>query len=296
MMQLNLDRASLWLNFPQTFLPDRQLLARLLAFAGGDCRSGDKIEIGKQTGIPTGESTGKVEPMIHYCRGMGLVNARKTGNKWQLGLTEVGRRIYSEDRFLNENVTLWLLHLLMCRGCDSTEAAGGVAPAWFTFFVESHLRLSRVFRGDDLAQVFVERFGMSSYIRGLASLVVRMYLEKNCFRSLGVLTEEEIESDQLHFHRHPAPVDVSFFPAYSVFLFDAWDELFPDTSQVEMDILFGKTSILKILGWDASTAMKWLEWMADNGMIQLDRQTGNTLGLRLQETTAILQGLFDELL
>ena len=59
-------------NFPQTFLPDRQLLNQLLRFAaeGG---GGDKQEtrFGAATGIPTGQSTGKVEPMIHYAHGMG---------------------------------------------------------------------------------------------------------------------------------------------------------------------------------------------------------------------------------
>jgi hypothetical protein len=50
-------------NFPQTFLPERRLLIQLLPFAGQG-GSGNKVEIGAQTAIPTGASTGKVESMI----------------------------------------------------------------------------------------------------------------------------------------------------------------------------------------------------------------------------------------
>lgn len=73
------------LNFPQTFLLERRLLAKLLAFAAENER-GEKTVIGGQTAIPTGKDTGKVEPMIYYCQGMGLVTVRESG-EWQLGLT-----------------------------------------------------------------------------------------------------------------------------------------------------------------------------------------------------------------
>ncbi len=73
MADIGTDVQSLSLNFPHDFLPERNVLFRLLPFVskGG---SGDKVQIGAETGIPTGESSGKVEPMIHYARGMGLIH------------------------------------------------------------------------------------------------------------------------------------------------------------------------------------------------------------------------------
>ena len=102
------------LNFSHDFLPERNLLARLIAFAsnGG---SGDKIEIGNATGIPTGKSSGKVEPMIYYALGMGLISAVKDDRKWTLELTHLGRIVKLEDPYLSEPVTLWLIHLMLCR-------------------------------------------------------------------------------------------------------------------------------------------------------------------------------------
>lgn len=75
MPNILLDLQPLPLSFPQSFLPDRDLLARLLRFTaqGG---SGSK-DISAETGIPTGASTGKVEPMIRYAGGMGLIKAEK---------------------------------------------------------------------------------------------------------------------------------------------------------------------------------------------------------------------------
>ena len=76
---------SLPLNFPQTFLPERRLLSQLLPFAKRRGQ-GDKVSIGAETGIPTGKSTGKVDPMIHYANGMGLITVNKESGNWQLGL------------------------------------------------------------------------------------------------------------------------------------------------------------------------------------------------------------------
>jgi len=290
-----IDQSQLPTNFPQTFLPDRQLLARLLAFAakGG---GGDKIKIGEETGIPTGKDTGKVEPMIHYTRGMGLVKARKTNNTWELTLTELGEIVFTEDRFLSESVTLWLLHLLLCRRRDATEPPAGIAPAWFTLFAESQFRLGQDFRLEEFTQVLNERYGTAGYIGPLASLVLRTYLEKNCFGMLKIMTTKTSSHGNTTYHRHSAPSDFSIFPAYSIFLFIAWDVLFPERSQIQIDILFKASRILHVLGWDMATASTWLEWMVDNGLLQLDRHTGHAVALRLQHSTTVLRGLYDELL
>ncbi len=82
---------SLPLNFPHDFLPERSLLARLLPFASMS-GSGDKVQIGAETGIPTGDSSGKVEPMIHYARGMGLVHVDKVANAGSWNLRHVKSR------------------------------------------------------------------------------------------------------------------------------------------------------------------------------------------------------------
>ena len=84
------EAVSIPLYFTQTFLPDRALIARLLAFASSNS-CGTKEQISEATGIPTGASSGKVEPMIYYSMSMGIISASREDGIWHLNLTPVGK-------------------------------------------------------------------------------------------------------------------------------------------------------------------------------------------------------------
>ncbi len=288
------DLQALPLNFPQTFLPDRRLLARLLPFAAAN-GSGDKVEIGVATGIPTGESTGKVEPMIHYARGMGLIRTGKDAGRRQLELTTLGRLIAAEDPYLSESVTLWLLHLLLCRRSTLDDPANGVADAWFALFAEGSLRLGTGFDQAAFLAYLTDRHGAKGYLKGLSALVLRCYLEPRCFGPINALSVEKLP-DQDRYLRHAAPAEPSHYPAYAAYLFMVWDDLYAEHSQLAIDDLFAESRALAVIGWDRATTTRWLDWMADRGLVQLDRQTGGTLALRLRDTETVIAGIFDELI
>ncbi len=285
---------SLPLNFPQTFQPDRSLLARLLPFAA-ESGSGDKVEIGARTGIPTGKSTGKVEPIIHYARGMGLVRADREAGRWRLELTRLGRIVIDEDPYLSEKVTVWLLHLLLCRRRTLENPASGIADAWFALFAEGGLRLGDCFEQADFLNYLTERHGRKGYLKGLSGLVLRSYLEPSCLGPINALSVDE-STDQVSYLRRAAPLETSHFPAYAAYLFMLWDGLYPDYRQLAIDELFAHSRCLAVMGWDRETATQWLDWMADRGLLQLDRQTGGTLVLRLCDTERVIAGIFDELI
>ncbi len=290
MANLNREPQSLPLNFSQTFLPDRSLLARLLPFAAAS-GGGDKVWIGAETGIPTGKSTGKVEPMIHYARGMGLLDATKKAGYWCLALTPLGEVVLSKDPYLSQPVTLWLLHLLLCRRSGLAEPAAGVADPWFALFAEGGLRLGKNFDQYAYLTYLTERHGAKGYLKALSGLVLRSYLEATCLRPVNALS-----FDQGVYQRRAAPDERSYFPAYAAYLFLVWDELYRGHDQLAMDDLFTQTRCMAVLGWDREASTRWLDWMADRGLIQLDRQTGGTLALRLRETRVVLAGIYNELI
>lgn len=289
-----IELESLPLSFPKDFLPERRLLARLLPFAAAN-GSGTKVEIGAETGIPTGNSTGKVEPMIHYARGMGLIRAGKTDGRWQLGLTALGRQVAAEDPYLSESVTLWLLHLLLCRRHGLGQPATGIADAWFALFAEGSLRLGDRFDQTSYLAFLTERHGSKGYLRGLSGLVLRSYLEPTCFGSINALSAE-IATDQTRYLRRPAPAERSHCPAYAAYLFLVWDALYPDHSQLAIDDLFEQSRGPALLGWNRETIGWWLHWMDDHGLVQIDRQTGGALVLRLRDTDGVIAEIFDELI
>ena len=284
---------SLPLNFPQTFLPDRRLLRALLAFAasGG---SGDKVAIGHITGIPTGNSTGKVEPMIRYALGMGLITAAKTGSSWQLNLTPLGTMVQREDPFLSEPVTLWLLHILLSRRCGHSLPAIGIADAWFALFAEGGFRLGSRFNQADYFDFLRSRYGEKSYLKSLSGLVPRMYAEDSSFAAIGALILDDT-TDAPHWIRTAAPIEHAFFPAYAVYLYLLWDENYADTRQVIFEDFARDMRLLALLGWNASDVQRWLDWLADSGLVKIDRYTGDAVLLRLRETDEVVNALYSEL-
>ena len=294
MADLGTHLQSLPLNFPHDFLPERSLLARLLPFASMS-GSGDKVQIGAETGIPTGESSGKVEPMIHYACGMGLVRVDKVAKCWQLELTTLGRLVVAEDPYLSESVTLWLLHLMLCRRNFLEDPAVGLADAWFALFAEGTLRLGNRFDQKAYLDYLIERHGKKGYLKGLSGLVLRSYLESTCFGPITVLSEEVLDGQTLYL-RHAAPAERSHFPAYSAYLFLVWDTLYDGHNQLAIDDIFTQSRCLAVMGWDRAMVTPWLDWMADHGLLQLDRQTGSTLALRLRDTETVIAGIFDELI
>ena len=288
-----LDGDPLPLNFPQTFLPERRLLGRLMVFAAADGR-GDKETIGAATGIPTGKSTGKVEPMIRYAQGMGLIQAAKINGVWRLSPTLLGQVVRREDPFLSEPVSLWMLHLLLSRRCGRTLPAVGVADAWFALFAEGRFRLGQRFTYSEYLDFLIARHGEKGYLKPLSTLAPRMYLEDSSFAAIGALTLEGMTSEPL-LVRATAPVETRFFPAYAAYLFLVWDEQFGGDRQLIFQEFARETRLLAVLGWSDAQAMRWLEWMVDRGLVQLDRYTGDPVLLRLKETGEAVNALYREL-
>ncbi len=286
-MMCNEKNILLPLNFPQTFLPERRLLAQLLPFAERKGK-GNKIFIGAETGIPTGKSTGKVEPMIYYALAMGLITASKEVGVWQLDLTPLGNIVLLEDPYFSEHQTMWLVHLMLCR----CTPANGKADAWYALFSEGRFRVSENFRQDDFLDFLVERYGDVGSLKSLSGIAIRTYLEDSCLGRIGVL--EQTDDDLLI--RQIAPVMKEFFPVYASYLYLMWDELFYAENQISLDSFAQESRIFFVMGWSESMVATWLDWMSDNGIIQVDRYTGTPMLLRLKSTSQVLAATYSGLI
>jgi hypothetical protein len=284
---------SLPINFTQDFLPELRLLARLLSFAA-DNGVGDKQSIGEDTGIPTGKSSGKVEPMIHYANAMGLIQAQRNAGTWTLGLTSLGEIVISEDRYLSEPLTLWMMHLMICRRNRIADEAKGIADPWFALFAEGELRLGKNFSQNDYLSFLEERHGKMAKLGSLSRLILRSYQEKSCFGKINALVLDESKKEGVY-SRNPAPLGTDFFPAYAAYFLLVWDALYAGVRQLEIDDFFSRSRFLAVLGWNKNDTARWFDWMADRGEIQLDRQTGKTLALRLGETDTSISNIYSEL-
>lgn len=291
MESIKTTHLTLPLTFSKDFSPERRLLAQLLNFAAANGQ-GDKEAISAQTGIPTGKSTGKVEPMIYYAYGMGLITAKKEASNWQLGLTALGQVIFQEDSFLSEPQTLWLLHLLLSRRDGLSSPAEGIADAWFAVFAEGDYRLGKRFTQESFLDFLISRHGNKGYLKPVSSIVLRCYLEESCFGQISVLQK----TTDNFFIRQSAPLEKSFFPVYAAYFYLLWDELFNSDSQISLDLFSKESRCFAIMGWNETMIASWLDWMNDKGLVQIDRYTGSPVLLRLKRTNQVLAAIYSELI
>ncbi len=294
MTEDNVAAQDLPLNFTQDFLFERRLLGQMLAFSSQN-GCGDKASISLATGIPTGEKSGKVEPIIHYCRGMGLIHAIREAGEWHLTPTALGKVVREEDPYLNDSVTLWMLHLMLSRRNGLSMPAKGIADAWFSLFAEGAYRLGSPFELRAYFDYLAERHGKKSYLKGLASLVIRSYEETSCLGQIGALNVVRSGSE-LVCSRVAAPCERPYFPLYAAYFFLLWDDLFPAEAQIRFDDFSRESRFLSILSWDQKFSATWLDWMAQKGIVQIDRHTGSALVLRLQTTDKLIAAIYSELI
>lgn len=269
------------LSFHQSFVPERRYLSALMRFAA-ELRDVGLEEVAESTGIPTGESSGKVEPTILYAKGMGLIEvSRGQVGRWNLRLSPLGGTILAEDPFLSEGFTQWILHLLLCR-------RRGGADAWHTVFAEGRLALGKVFDEAALKAFLVARYGKRSNAVGP---LLRMYATEASFSACGALGGE---GKRLEYR--PAPDDATFFPGYRYLFLTGWDACFDGIQQVALEDFERQTHLFTVMGWDAGQVNRFVDRLADDRLVRVDRQTGGAMVLRACGSDGLLEEIYGKLL
>jgi hypothetical protein len=269
------------LSFHQTFVPERKYLSCLMKYIKQP-READSDKISEETGIPTGESSGKVEPTINYAKGMGLIDvSRGKVSRWQLKLTPLGDLIFAEDQYIREGFTQWVLHLQLCRRNVGAEA-------WYTVFGDSSLALGKVFSEESLKLFLINKYGKRFNLLGP---LVRMYNSEASFIACGALVE-----DGGLIKRNPAPCVKTHFPGYYYVFSALWDDFFNGEQQVSYEDYERTTHFFATTSWDVAQINRFIDHLADEGLVKIDRQTGNAMILRLGSTEAALKNFYSNLL
>lgn len=246
------------ISFHQTFIPERQYITELLYFIGGGGTGTDQ-EISKLTGIPVGQSSGKVPAIISYCNGMGLIIIKKAAKDRQreFELTPFGRAVLLEDKNLSEELTQWLVHLHLCR-------RHGGAEIWHLCFGKSMDILGMNFTEKSLNEYLERICGNRS--RCLIGPLINTYEEpaslknaKAISRSNGGLT------------RTAAPLLTGFRFGYSAFLLDLWGSHFPEDRQVTLTDFEAETYWTNIGAWDDRQKENVLDMIQTTGAIKIDK-------------------------
>ena len=267
-------------SFHQTFCPERHYLSQLLEFAtvGG---VGSTSEISEATGIPTGASSGKVDPIICYARGMGLIVTEPVrAGVMALHPTALCRAVMREYRHLVEESTQWVLHLMLCR-------RSGGAEIWNAVFVEGGIALGREFTRDDLEQYLANRYGGKSDLIGP---LLRTYSDPAALARVGALTE-----DGGRIHRRRMPNQPALIDAFAALLMICWDDLAADEVQMPLRNIEAGTGLFATTGWGDADVSSMMSAMEAAGILRADRQTGHPILTRTARTEEVLERMYERL-
>lgn len=263
------------LNFHQTFAPDADYLATLFDVAREETPY-TKQEISDITGIPTGVSSGKVEPFIKYAEYMGLITDKYEKQTHLLGLTDLGYVVCDNDPYLQEKITLLLCHmnLVSSRG----------ATLWNFVFCKL---ATRILKNVALEDGLKREFGENNPVKVLGAFRSSY---KGMFKKLACVKEvpEGLKFSSISYR------DENFF-AYALVFFDEWDFNFGEVSEITENQI-NDLNLDKIMCLSKEEFNHFLDEMVSEGIVKIDRLLSPYVVIRLKSREYILEHLYSRLL
>lgn len=245
-------------NFHRTFIPERQYIGALLKYAAGNGLYGAQA-ISEATGIPTGKSSGKALPTADYCIGMGLVRrGQKTLDGALLELTDFGRTVFLEDKFLQEEMTQWIAHLQLCSKNTGAEV-------WYQLFWNGAMG----FGGTFSKKLFTEWLGSIIGGKDIAKAIgptFNMYAAKSSFATCRALTVEE---DTVT--RHAAPIESAYSFGYAAWMAQAIERAGRQGQQLTVEDLEELCGFRSVSGWSPAELQNVLALLEQDGLVSVDR-------------------------
>ncbi|NLW19098.1 MAG: DUF4007 family protein [Candidatus Cloacimonetes bacterium] len=269
-------------NFHRTFKPERQYISAILKFSA-EGRSGNAQTISEKTGIPTGESSGKVLPTIDYCQGMGLISVNKDkGLLIKPELTDLGRVILVEDPYLKAEISQWLCHLNLCN-----KTTG--ADVWYHVFWSAYHSLGDRFTRNNLEAMLESQYGSSN--RSLIGPLLGMYEDDASFRVCGAL-----QDDGKLITRNQAPIKDDLARGYGAWVIGSMERFFPKQKQVSTSELEQKTGWLTICRWLGKGMSDVLDQMERKGILKVDRHMNPWILSPLKSAREAYKQMFDDMI
>ena len=262
-------------NFHQTFPPTAEYISRLLEICNTNTAL-TKEEISELTGIPTGRSSGKVEPHIDYAEYMGLIVDKREAGKHQLAITSLGNEILNQDPGLQEKVSL-----AVC-----------------------HSRLSSKYGGADLWAALIKSI-LPNYPNGISDLMLKDEIEKRFKTQLktgpffssytgmfGPINIIDRDGTKTIMHKNNIDNELTYVYAYA--LLYEWNNAYPNEDEITAaeveDLMISHT-----FGLDSASFYRFLESLAEKQIIHFNRQLAPYTIVKLKQDKDMILLLYSEL-
>ena len=263
------------INFHQTFPPTAEFITRLMEV----CDTGNaltKEELSEMTGIPTGKSSGKVEPHICYAEYMGLIKDDCKGGKHDLTLTSLGKELLRQDPGMQEKVSTAVCH-------SRISSLYGGAYLWSAMFKDIFPRYTRGIGDAELKEETEKLIGQPAKMGPFFSSYSGM------FGNLGLISKKESKYELLQ-----GTADKELIYSYAYALIYEWENKFPGQTEVtsmELDSL----RIAETFGMSEKTYYSILEMLAERDIVHFNRQLMPYTLYRTHNAEDIIPLLYSEL-
>ncbi|WMJ22917.1 hypothetical protein RBG61_13130 [Paludicola sp. MB14-C6] len=244
-------------NFHQTFPVTLEYISRILEITDM-CAEMSKEEISELTGIPTGKSSGKVEPHISYAIYMGLVtDVSKESGKYKLIRTELGNAIVREDIGIREEVSQ-----LLCHSRLSSPSTG--ALLWSTIIK----KIMPNYPNGIKLMLLEDMLKKQSSFSGKKTINISPFYT-TYQKSLDSLNLFEKSKETLQLVPHKNKSELIYVYAYT--LLYEWEQTYPQHNEITADQLFS-LGIGATFGFADSVIYQVLEQLSEIGVIRINGQ------------------------
>ncbi|MBS6022527.1 MAG: hypothetical protein KIB00_00440 [Paeniclostridium sordellii] len=273
-----MSKEKISLNFHETFPPTIRYISEIVQLAANNFE-GTKETISEETGIPTGEATGKVVPHIKYAKLMGLIeNDQPNGSKYSLQLTPLGRLIYLEDRYFMDKISRSLINYFLCDEEDG-------APHWsfifnhFNYILDSEYALSTI---EEQAKLY---FGKNVKM----TVVKSMYTNDYGFEDLRIMSETS--NKNILFERGFIQQDAYYVYAYT--LLRSWEKYFRDKIELSIDEIEKIIKWNNKFGFDYNTMLEVFDELENMGLIKINKQLSPVTIIKTSSSDEIMGNMYD---
>ncbi len=265
-------------EFHKTFQPQDTYIVKMMELAGVGF-SGTKEEISSLTGIPTGKTSGKVVPHIRYADFMGFVSYSKEGSVYTLSLTELGKVVMREDKYLFENVTKILAHYFIASPYDG-------ALIWSFLYDSLPYRLDDSISNELVNSKFFEIFQHDG--KDNLNVVKKSYTE-GFWQSLKLMDWNDYLRINGQFYNS------DFLYVYAYTLLKDWEQQKSDERELTITQISDELCWSNRFGLDDTEAMNVLDELASEGYISLNKQLHPCTVVRLEKSENLIDKLYDSL-
>lgn len=263
------------LNFHQTFCPDKNYISKLLSKTS-ELKLVTKEQISEITTIPTGNSSGKVEPTIEYMKYMDLIDYKKESNLYTIRKTPLGELVSREDEYLSERITLLMLNYFL------TSKSFG-AEMWYKILREMPYKYGR-----NISMNIVMK-EMESYYKKKVKMgaLNSTYINEYSFNEINIV---DIDKENYSFKSIKYNYEEIYMYAYT--LIKELEYLDSERKEFTINEIVDDLKWNLGFGWTKDEAYNVLEQLENKGIVKINKQLNPITVIVNKENKEIINDIY----